>query len=120
MDVSGSMDLGIRLTIAKHVVNNIMETLSDDDFVTVLTFANDTKPLVDEFVDSSGEPELVQASKENIAQFMMKVKETKVQGTANMTTALTAAFLLLEKHRGTKVNIRNCSAAYFQLRWLQS
>ena len=51
---------GLRKEIAKHVVINIMETLGEDDFVTVLTFSDETKPLVECFTDSDGEPELVQ------------------------------------------------------------
>ena len=56
--------------IGKNVVLNILETLSDDDFVTVLTFSNETKPLVECFTDSDGEPEIVQATTENIAKLM--------------------------------------------------
>ena len=59
LDTSGSMT-GLRKEIAKHVVINIMETLGEDDFVTVLTFSDETKPLVECFTDSDGEPELVQ------------------------------------------------------------
>ena len=51
---------GLRKEIAKHVVLNIMETLGEDDFVTVLTFSDETRPLVECFTDENGEPELVQ------------------------------------------------------------
>ena len=68
LDTSGSMT-GLRKEIAKHVVINIMETLGEDDFVTVLTFSHETKPLVECFTDSDGEPELVQATNEYIAEF---------------------------------------------------
>ena len=61
LDVSGSMT-GLRKEIAKHVVINIMETLSEDDFLTVLKFADETPPLVHCFTDENGEPELVQVS----------------------------------------------------------
>ena len=43
LDTSGSMT-GLRKEIAKHVVINIMDTLGEDDFVTVLTFSDETKP----------------------------------------------------------------------------
>ena len=99
------MDLGFRLDIAKHVVYNVMATLSEDDFITVLTFANDTRPLVDWFVDPLGDPELVQGSKENIGEFTETVKLIKTHGIANFSIAFNAAFTLLEKYRANKVNI---------------
>ena len=103
------MDLGFRLDIAKHVVYNVMATLSEDDFITVLTFANDTRPLVDWFVDTLGDPELVQASKENIGEFTETVKLIKTQGIANFSIAFNTAFTLLEKYRANKVRKRHTS-----------
>merc|ERR1719174_2513100 len=91
LDTSGSMT-GLRKEIAKHVVINIMDTLGEDDFVTVLTFSDETKPLVDCFTDSEGEPELVQATTENIAEFTEAVNEIETMEIANFTSALTAAF----------------------------
>ena len=38
LDTSGSMT-GLRKEIAKHVVLNILETLSEDDFVTIYKFS---------------------------------------------------------------------------------
>ena len=98
------MDLGFRLDIAKHVVFNVMSTLSEDDFITVLTFANDTRSLVDWFVDPLGDPELVQASKENIGEFTESVKQIQTQGIANFSIAFNAASNLMEKYRANKVN----------------
>ena len=100
------MDLGFRLDIAKHVVYNVMATLSEDDFITVLTFANDTRPLVDWFVDALGDPELVQASKENSGEFTETVKQIKTQGIANFSIAFNTAFTLLEKYRSNKVRAK--------------
>lgn len=45
MDTSGSM-LGQRLDIAKHVVNTILDTLGTNDFVNILTFDKEVKPIV--------------------------------------------------------------------------
>ena len=42
MDTSGSMT-GIRREIAKHVINNILDTLGNNDFVNIITFSNETK-----------------------------------------------------------------------------
>ena len=98
LDTSGSMT-GLRKEIAKHVVINIMETLGEDDFVTVLTFSDETKPLVECFIDADGEPELVQATTENIAEFTEAVNKIETEEIANFTSALTSAFTLLEKYR---------------------
>lgn len=45
MDTSGSM-LGQRLDISKHVVNTILDTLGTNDFVNILTFDKEVKPIV--------------------------------------------------------------------------
>ena len=94
---------GLRKEIAKHVVINIMETLGEDDFVTVLTFSHETKPLVECFTDSDGEAELVQATNENIAEFTEAINNIETMEIANFTSALTAAFTLLERYRTKKV-----------------
>ena len=104
LDTSGSMT-GLRKEIAKHVVINIMETLGEDDFVTVLTFSDETKPLVECFTDSDGEAELVQATNENIAEFTEAINNIETMEIANFTSALTAAFTLLERYRNKKVKI---------------
>merc|ERR1719270_1923643 len=96
LDTSGSMT-GLRKEIANHVVINIMETLGEDDFVTVLTFSDETKPLVECFTDSDGEAELVQATNENIAEFTEAINNIEAMEIANFTSALTAAFTLLER-----------------------
>jgi voltage-dependent calcium channel alpha-2/delta-3 len=41
MDISGSMT-GIRQEIARHVMNNILDTLGNNDFVNIITFSNET------------------------------------------------------------------------------
>merc|ERR1712079_538948 len=102
LDTSGSMT-GLRKEIAKHVVINIMDTLGEDDFVTVLTFSDETKPLVDCFTDSEGEAELVQATNENIAEFTEAINNIETMEIANFTSALTAAFTLLERYRTKKI-----------------
>ncbi|XP_023323136.1 voltage-dependent calcium channel subunit alpha-2/delta-3 isoform X8 [Eurytemora carolleeae] len=97
LDTSGSMT-GLRKEIAKHVVLNIMETLGEDDFLTILTFSDETRPLVPCFTDADGEPELVQATTENIAEFTEAVNNIETEEIANFTAALTSAFSLLEKY----------------------
>lgn len=96
---------GQRKGIARHVVLNIMESLGEDDFVTVLKFSNETKPLVECFTDSYGEPELVQATTENIFEFTEAMNEIEMTEIANMTSALTVAFELLERYRTKRVKV---------------
>lgn len=50
VDRSGSMT-GMRREIARHVVNNILETLGNNDYVNIFTFTNTTEPLVECFDD---------------------------------------------------------------------
>ena len=50
---------GMRKEIGKSVVINLMETLSEDDFLTVITFSDETRPLVQCFTVFD-EPILVQ------------------------------------------------------------
>lgn len=47
--------------IAKHVVNNILDTLGNNDYVNIFTFSNVTEPLIDCFNDT-----LVQANLGNV------------------------------------------------------
>jgi len=101
LDVSGSMT-GLRKEIAKHVVLNIMETLSEDDYLTVLTFADETTPLVKCFTNADDEPELVQATTENIAIFTEAVNQIETQEIANFSAALTAAFDLHNRYKTLK------------------
>merc|ERR1719481_1167503 len=109
LDISGSMT-GLRKEIAKHVVLNIMETLGEDDFVTVLTFSDETRPLVDCFTDENGEPELVQATTENIAEFTEAVNNIETMEIAKFTSALTEAFTLLERYRTKKIGAESNQA----------
>ena len=62
LDTSGSMT-GLRKEIAKHVVLNVLETLSEDDFVTIYSFSKTPRPLVKCFsnnIDGEERAELVQ------------------------------------------------------------
>lgn len=47
VDISGSMT-GMRVAIARHVVNNILDTLGNNDYVNIIKFSNIT-----EYVSSS-------------------------------------------------------------------
>lgn len=51
VDNSGSM-MGQRKEIARHVVNNILDTLGNNDFVNVFSFVKDTTEVVECFKDN--------------------------------------------------------------------
>lgn len=44
-DVSGSM-MGLRREIARHVVYTLLSTLTDNDYVNVFNFTDETHPVV--------------------------------------------------------------------------
>lgn len=45
VDVSGSMK-GLRLTIAKHTINTILDTLGENDFVNIIAVSTHTQLLL--------------------------------------------------------------------------
>lgn len=48
LDRSGSMK-GKRRVLSRYIINNILDTLYDNDYVNVYTVSNDTQPLVECF-----------------------------------------------------------------------
>lgn len=103
IDVSGSMT-GMGKTIAKTTVSSILDTLSNNDFVTLLKYNNETSDLVPCFKDM-----LIQATPENLDTFkksMDIMDNLKTEDVANLTAALTQAFSLLKTYRES----RDCDA----------
>ncbi|XP_043254701.1 voltage-dependent calcium channel subunit alpha-2/delta-3 [Colletes gigas] len=102
IDTSGSMT-GIRREIARHVVNNILDTLGNNDFVNIITFSNITKEVVPCFNDT-----LVQANLANIRELKRAISNLETEKIANFSMALTTAFVLLQNYRidkkGSKCN----------------
>ncbi|KAG8188011.1 hypothetical protein JTE90_009887 [Oedothorax gibbosus] len=102
VDSSGSMT-GIRKEIARNVVADILSTLTEDDFVTVLKFDEDVFPVVPCFENS-----LVQASEENVREFMKHMRKIDTANIANFTLSLITAFELLQRYNrsglGTQCN----------------
>ncbi|XP_067204324.1 voltage-dependent calcium channel subunit alpha-2/delta-3 isoform X2 [Linepithema humile] len=96
IDSSGSMT-GMGKTIAKATVSSILDTLSNNDFVTLLQYANDTTDLVPCFKDM-----LIQATPENIDTFKKSMNNIKTDGVANLTEAFSKAFSLLKTYRETR------------------
>ncbi|XP_050666420.1 voltage-dependent calcium channel subunit alpha-2/delta-3 isoform X11 [Leptidea sinapis] len=104
VDRSGSMT-GQRRDIAKHVVTNILDTLGNNDFVNVMTFANTVEEIVPCFEDS-----LVQATLGNIREFKLALDNFDTMEIANFSAALTRAFDLLEIYRNNSGGA-NCNQA---------
>ncbi|XP_067204326.1 voltage-dependent calcium channel subunit alpha-2/delta-3 isoform X2 [Linepithema humile] len=96
MDTSGSMT-GIRREIARHVINNILDTLGNNDFVNIITFNNVTKEVVPCFNDT-----LVQANLANVRELKLAISDLETVNIANFTLALTTAFELLEVFRNER------------------
>ncbi|XP_075216891.1 voltage-dependent calcium channel subunit straightjacket isoform X2 [Lycorma delicatula] len=98
VDNSGSMT-GERKQIARHVVNNILDTLGNNDFVNILSFIADTEEVVPCFKDR-----LVQANLANVRQLKIGMEEMGVaKNIANFKVALVNAFKILETHAKEKV-----------------
>ncbi|KAG5309152.1 CA2D3 protein, partial [Pseudoatta argentina] len=104
MDTSGSMT-GIRREIAKHVINNILDTLGNNDFVNIITFSNETKEVVSCFDGT-----LVQANLANIRELKRAISNLNTERIANFSLALTTAFELLETFRNEREGAR-CNQA---------
>lgn len=104
IDTSGSMT-GIRREIARHVVNNILDTLGNNDFVNIITFSNVTKEVVPCFNDT-----LVQANLANVRELKRAILNLDTEKIANFSLALTTAFELLETYRTEREGAR-CNQA---------
>lgn len=87
LDGSGSMT-GQRKEIAKNVVLNILDTLTDDDYFTIVRFTDILEPVVECF----GIDDLVPASRQNIREFKERLDTLNTSEIANFTSALTHAF----------------------------
>lgn len=97
-DVSGSMT-GFKNYVARRTLQSILDTLSNNDYVNVYTFKNETHVVVECFVG------LVQATPENLKTLLDtltptdKGKKHKVplEGNANLTEAYMKAFTTLRE-----------------------
>lgn len=73
------------------MVSSILDTLSDDDYVTVIRFSNELEPAVKCFGDK-----LVEANSHNVAQFKESLDELNTTEIADFTSALIKAFEVLQ------------------------
>ncbi|CAB3256391.1 unnamed protein product [Arctia plantaginis] len=99
-DVSGSMT-GFKNYVARRTLQSILDTLSNNDYVNVYTFKNQTHVVVECFVG------LVQATPENLKTLLDTLTPTDngkkhkvpLEGNANLTEAYMRAFTTLRERR---------------------
>ncbi|XP_066248277.1 voltage-dependent calcium channel subunit alpha-2/delta-3 [Euwallacea similis] len=92
LDASGSM-AGHRANLARATVEAILDTLTDNDFVNILKFSDTTLVTLPCFKD-----QLVQATQENIRWLKDSLGTIKQENIANLSSALSAGFDLLQKY----------------------
>ncbi|XP_017785728.1 PREDICTED: voltage-dependent calcium channel subunit alpha-2/delta-3 isoform X2 [Nicrophorus vespilloides] len=95
VDNSGSMG-GRRAAIARAIVEAILDTLSDNDFVNVFKFSDSTDETVPCFKDA-----LVQANNENKRWLKESLRNLKPENIANFTSALVTGFEILHTYNRT-------------------
>lgn len=105
VDVSGSMR-GQREDIAKHVVSNILETLTTNDFVNILSFSENVTSVVPCFKDK-----LVPATLANIRELNLGMETMVPQKIANYSAALINAFEVLQNYRDSENRGAGCNQA---------
>ncbi|KFU87796.1 Voltage-dependent calcium channel subunit alpha-2/delta-4, partial [Chaetura pelagica] len=93
VDVSGSMK-GLRLTIAKHTIVTILDTLGENDFVNIIAY-NDYV----HFLEPCFKGILVQADRDNREHFKQLVDELQAKGVGTVSKALTESFKILREFR---------------------
>ncbi|KAJ0015589.1 hypothetical protein NQD34_009209 [Periophthalmus magnuspinnatus] len=86
VDVSGSMK-GLRLTIAKHTINTILDTLGENDFYSDYV----------RYVEPCFKGTLVQADLDNREHFKILVDELHVKGEGKVTKAMKESFKILNE-----------------------
>lgn len=89
VDVSGSMK-GLKLTIAKHTINTILDTLGENDFVNVIAYADYVR-----YVEPCFKGSLVQADLDNREHFKLLVNELHVKGEGKVKKAMKESFKIL-------------------------
>uniref|UniRef100_A0A2K6SEQ2 Calcium voltage-gated channel auxiliary subunit alpha2delta 4 n=1 Tax=Saimiri boliviensis boliviensis TaxID=39432 RepID=A0A2K6SEQ2_SAIBB len=96
VDVSGSMK-GLRMTIAKHTITTILDTLGENDFVNIIAY-NDYI----HYIEPCFKGILVQADRDNREHFKLLVEELMVKGVGIVDQALREAFEILKQFQEAK------------------
>ncbi|XP_056878963.1 voltage-dependent calcium channel subunit alpha-2/delta-4 isoform X2 [Takifugu flavidus] len=91
VDVSGSMK-GLRLTIAKHTINTILDTLGENDFVNIIAYSDYVR-----YVEPCFKGTLVQADLDNREHFKLLVDELHVKGEGKVKKAMKESFKILNE-----------------------
>ncbi|XP_041592870.1 voltage-dependent calcium channel subunit alpha-2/delta-4 [Vulpes lagopus] len=91
VDTSGSMK-GLRMTIAKHTISTILDTLGENDFVNIIAYSDYIH-----YVEPCFKGTLVQADQDNREHFKQLVDELMVKGVGIVNPALTEAFQILKQ-----------------------
>uniref|UniRef100_A0AAY4DAR9 VWFA domain-containing protein n=1 Tax=Denticeps clupeoides TaxID=299321 RepID=A0AAY4DAR9_9TELE len=91
VDISGSMK-GLRLTIAKHTINTILETLGENDFVNVIAYSDYVS-----YVEPCFKGTLVQADLDNREHFKLLVEQLQVKGEGKVKKAMKESFRVLNE-----------------------
>ncbi|XP_069758393.1 voltage-dependent calcium channel subunit alpha-2/delta-4-like [Narcine bancroftii] len=95
LDISGSMK-GLRMTIAKHTINTILESLGENDFVNIIAY-NDYV----HYVEPCFKGTLVQANRDNREHFKLLVENLNAKGTGIVNKGLIEAFIILNEFNET-------------------
>ncbi|XP_040292549.1 voltage-dependent calcium channel subunit alpha-2/delta-4 isoform X2 [Bufo bufo] len=93
VDISGSMK-GLRMTIAKHTINTLLDTLGENDFVNIIAY-NDYV----HYIEPCFKGILVQADRDNREHFKQLVDELQAKGVGTVNKALIEAFKILKEFR---------------------
>ncbi|KAF0882732.1 CA2D4 protein, partial [Crocuta crocuta] len=91
VDTSGSMK-GLRMTIAKHTIATILDTLGENDFVNIIAYSDYIH-----YIEPCFKGILVQADRDNREHFKQLVDELMVKGVGVVNQALTEAFQILQQ-----------------------
>ncbi|MBN3304576.1 CA2D4 protein, partial [Amia calva] len=95
IDISGSMK-GLRLTIAKHTITTILDTLGENDFVNIIAY-NDYV----HYVEPCFKGTLVQADLDNREHFKLLVEELQAKGMGKVKKGMKEAFRILNQFNQT-------------------
>uniref|UniRef100_A0A8C9ZH03 Calcium voltage-gated channel auxiliary subunit alpha2delta 4 n=1 Tax=Sander lucioperca TaxID=283035 RepID=A0A8C9ZH03_SANLU len=98
VDVSGSMK-GLRLTIAKHTINTILDTLGENDFVNIIAYSDYVR-----YVEPCFKGTLVQADLDNREHFKLLIEELHVKGEGKVKKAMKESFKILNEVCGSLCN----------------
>ncbi|KAG8538965.1 hypothetical protein GDO81_021690 [Engystomops pustulosus] len=85
---------GLRMTIAKHTINTLLDTLGENDFVNIIAY-NDYV----HYIEPCFKGILVQADRDNREHFKQLVDELQAKGVGTVNKALIEAFKILQEFK---------------------